>query len=133
MEKLLGAPVTSESMANPRKNLDLNEELAQELEEIFDSFEKCIELRAKYMHFSLQFDGDNPKDLPDWKIFPNPPKPSYPVPRDADGNEIPPPPPEVFDFQKCEIPGRIDENIEFRLDKFGIYQFYSTQGKFLIN
>jgi hypothetical protein len=109
MERLVGAPVSSESMANPKKIQ--NDLLAQELEQIFSSFEKSIELRAKYMHLSMQFPGDNPKDLDSWQILPLPPKPSYPPQLDAQGNELPPPPKEEFEFKKYEIPGIGSEDV----------------------
>ena len=44
-------------------------ELGQELKHIFESLEKCISLREKYMADSLQCLGDNPKDLDEWEIY----------------------------------------------------------------
>jgi AMP deaminase len=46
-------------------------ELGQELKHIFESLEKCIFLREKYLSDSLQCLGDNPKDLDEWEIYRN--------------------------------------------------------------
>jgi AMP deaminase len=39
-----------------------------------------MDLRDKYMEYSAQRLFDNPKDQEDWKIYPEPPQPSWPLP-----------------------------------------------------
>lgn len=53
---VLGAPATSESMANPRQQ-SLENGLAKELQDIFAALERCIEIRSSYMHASRQCPG----------------------------------------------------------------------------
>ena len=53
---VLGAPATSEAMANPRQQ-SLENGLAKELQDIFAALERCIELRSAYMHASRQCPG----------------------------------------------------------------------------
>ncbi|KAJ3300217.1 AMP deaminase, partial [Kappamyces sp. JEL0829] len=103
LANVVGAPVTSESMANPKRH-SLDNGLAKELQDIFAALEQCIELRSAYMHASLQCPGDNPKDSADWDIYPAPPKPSYPVAVDAQGNDIKESP-EEFNMDDVYIPG----------------------------
>jgi AMP deaminase len=80
-----------------------DDELSEELQGIFTSMQKCLLLRKKYMEMSLQCPGDNPKDSDSWKIYPAPPKPSYP-PQKGVKIEIEPEN-EEFVFEKAEIPG----------------------------
>jgi hypothetical protein len=50
-------PVTSEGAAKFRQpTLDVDD-IGDELLEIFKNIEKCIELRAEYMHASMQCPG----------------------------------------------------------------------------
>jgi AMP deaminase len=126
LAEVVGAPVSSEHMAN-YKGDPQDSELATELQEIFASLEQCIELRSKYLHESLQCPGDNPKDSDDWQIYPEPPKPSYPVALDEFGKEIPPSPPEEFEFSTCTIPG--PDVLEYRTNLDGVYQIYQPDSQ----
>ena len=58
---------------------------------------------------SFPFIGDNPKDSPQWDIYPHPPKPSYPVEVDEKGEEVKPFV-EEFSMNEVFIPG-LDENV----------------------
>jgi AMP deaminase len=52
-----------------------------ELSAIFQSIQKVLDIRHKYIRLSLQRDGDNPKDDPSWQIYPPPPEPAWTDPR----------------------------------------------------
>ncbi|KAJ8331519.1 AMP deaminase [Batrachochytrium dendrobatidis] len=82
MAEVVGTAVTSEGVAKYSRQEVGDLELSQELEEMFQTLEKCVQMRAKYMEASYQCFGDNPKDSPDWEIYPPPPKPSYWPPQD---------------------------------------------------
>ncbi|KAL9005730.1 MAG: hypothetical protein Q9188_001487 [Gyalolechia gomerana] len=48
-----------------------------ELREMSSMIQRVLNLRHKYIALSLQRPGDNPKDHPDWKVYPQPPKPVW--------------------------------------------------------
>ena len=48
-----------------------------ELQEMSAMIQQVLNLRKKYVSLSLQHPGDNPKDHPDWKVYPEPPKPVW--------------------------------------------------------
>ncbi|CAI4048045.1 hypothetical protein N7582_004280 [Saccharomyces uvarum] len=78
---------------------------SSELIDLYSKVAECRDLRAKYQTLSVQNDDQNPKNKPDWVVYPPPPKPSY----NSDTKTVVPvankPDAEVFDFAKCEIPG----------------------------
>ncbi|KAJ3171651.1 AMP deaminase [Geranomyces variabilis] len=121
-----GAPVTSEIVAKYSKAEDVNdEELSGELQNIFDSLQKCLSLRKRYMMASFQCSGDNPKDDDDYEIYPPPPPPSYPPPKGAPVDFVPEPrKPEEFDFAKCKIP--TSDSRTFKLQGDGVYHVYDN-------
>ncbi|KAK9640893.1 AMP deaminase, variant 2 [Aspergillus fumigatus] len=55
--------------------------VASELNVIYRKIRGLLERRAEYIRLSSQGPGDNPKDRPDWRIYPPPPEPAW----DADG------------------------------------------------
>ncbi|KAJ3162014.1 AMP deaminase [Geranomyces michiganensis] len=123
-----GAPVTSEIVAKYSKAEDVNdEELSGELQNIFDTLQKCLGLRKRYMMASFQCAGDNPKDDDDWEIYPPPPPPSYPPPKGAPVDFVPEQPrkPEEFDFAKCRIPTA--DSRAFKLQGDGVYHVYDNE------
>ncbi|CCF57558.1 hypothetical protein KAFR_0C05670 [Kazachstania africana CBS 2517] len=89
-----------------------SEDPSPELIDLYSKVQECRDLRTKYQTLSVQNDNQNPKNKPDWKVYPYPPKPSY----NADTKTVVPvfnkPDVEVFDFNQCEIPG-IDEEWDF--------------------
>ncbi|CAG8723270.1 15006_t:CDS:10, partial [Racocetra persica] len=107
----------------------IDENVQVELEAIYTDFQKCLELRDKYMKLSLQRLGDNPKDKESWVIYPQPPKPTWEKPQSqyeshkqykekkAVGED--------FKFDECNIPEEHD--FLYALDKHGVYQVYETQ------
>lgn len=48
-----------------------------ELNAIYTNIQKTLDKRHKYIRLSLQQDGDNPKDEPNWNIYPAPPEPAW--------------------------------------------------------
>ncbi|KAG6915896.1 hypothetical protein DXG01_009363 [Tephrocybe rancida] len=112
---------------------------------LFQSFQKCLDIRDKYMAKSLQRLGDNPKDYdghqpsidkdlhrtsapPDepWKIYPPPPPPHWHwTDRDkvqsVDGTMTS----TEFRFEDCEIPG--SHPWTFRIDDQGVFQVYDDK------
>jgi AMP deaminase len=106
--------------------LILDDQLSEELQTIFATWTKCIQLRHKYMDQSLQSPGDNPKDSLDWTVYPKPPPPSY-IPKKGDKffHEGPPPKPEsdLFDLNDLSIPEKGDEHV-YRLDSDGVYRVF---------
>lgn len=53
--------------------------ITAELRELYKTFQTCLDLREKYMFKSRQRFVDNPKNQPDWEIYPPPPPPSWPL------------------------------------------------------
>ncbi|TPX63802.1 AMP deaminase [Spizellomyces sp. 'palustris'] len=129
MAEYAGAPVTSEVVAKYSKAEIKDKELSDELQTIFESLQKCLQLRKRYMMGSYQCAGDNPKDADDWEVYPPPPPPSYPPPDEVDTTTfVPeaPPPQEEFDISKCRIPE--PDSRHFKLRDDGVFQIYSSQG-----
>lgn len=70
-----GAGVGLGSGAGGFANSDAH--ITSELASIYTNIQKVIDIRHKYIRLSLQEDGDNPKDDPNWSIYPPPPEPSW--------------------------------------------------------
>ncbi|KAJ3030264.1 UNVERIFIED_CONTAM: AMP deaminase [Siphonaria sp. JEL0065] len=127
MANVTGTAVTSESVAqfskaNPADPRD--DELSEELQGIFQNLKKCLELRKKYMHLSLQCPGDNPKDLDDWEVYPPHVKTSsYDNPTDKE--EIAKA--HTFVLEECKIPGKEDRNRVYGINAEGTYQIYENE------
>lgn len=51
--------------------------ITSELSTIYSNIQKILDIRHKYIRLSLQQDGDNPKDDPNWNIYPPPPEPAW--------------------------------------------------------
>ncbi|KJY00909.1 amp deaminase like protein [Zymoseptoria brevis] len=118
-----------------------------ELHAIYSNIQKILDLRHKYMRLSLQGPADNPRDEPEWNIYPPPPNPVWyenkkrQTELDEDGNEktpstsqtLPKKPArkmgqdigEDFDFEEC-LPVPEKGEMTFRLEKGGVYQVYET-------
>ena len=52
-------------------------EISPELSDICMNIKRVLDIRHRYIGLSLQGFGDNPKDAPDWKIYPPPPNPIW--------------------------------------------------------
>ena len=127
MYKLANEPVQSKENGRPQtplsyKKTGLNEH-DPELERIFSQIHHCIQLRQKYLRYSAQISGENPRDKDSWVVYPPIPRPSWPVkePQETDPAEEP------FDFAKCTIPGEDDMNFDLDEDT-GIF-YVSSHGE----
>ncbi|RKF55091.1 AMP deaminase [Golovinomyces cichoracearum] len=60
-----------------KENTPDNTSITSELAEIYIKIQKVLDLRRKYIQLSLQQDGDNPRDDPNWKIYPPPDEPVW--------------------------------------------------------
>jgi len=140
MGENLGIPVSHETAAKFDVSDDSDDggmfgrltpddQLSEELQSIFATWTKCIQLRHKYMDQSLQSPGDNPKDSPDWTIYPKPPPPSY-IPKKGDNlfHEGPARKPEadIFDLNDCSIP-EIGDDYVYKLDSDGVYRVFQYE------
>lgn len=56
---------------------DNDAHITSELSSIYTNIQKILDIRHKYIRLSLQEDGDNPKDEPNWNIYPPPPEPAW--------------------------------------------------------
>ncbi|KAI9346466.1 hypothetical protein BDR26DRAFT_855628 [Obelidium mucronatum] len=128
MANVTGTAVTSESVAhfskaNPADPRD--DELSEELQGIFESLKKCLDLRKKYMHLSLQCPGDNPKDLDDWDVYPPHVKTSSYDASATDKEQLAKA--HVFVFEECKIPGPEDKKRVYGINAEGTYQIYANE------
>ena len=126
----LGLPLTTENEALE------DDVLVPELLGIYASLRKCIELRHRYLRQSLQQEGDNPKDLSTWEIYPPQPPPAW-QPISADGILQPyvkPAPEDIpghnFDLARCQIPE--SDALNYDMDSQGVYQVLDAQGQRLV-
>ncbi|KAG0317864.1 AMP deaminase [Dissophora globulifera] len=75
-----------------KPNFTPTDDVTQELRELYTDFQKCIDLRNKYMKISCQRFGDNPSDSDDWDIYPPPPhlaaSPTDRRGRHSDGSDV---------------------------------------------
>ncbi|GKZ27905.1 AMP deaminase, partial [Aspergillus brasiliensis] len=110
--------------------------VTSELSVICRKMKSLLDRRTKYIQLSLQGPEDNPKDYPDWEIYPPPPEPAWDNERDigrsADsprtdpkrrkmGQDIG----EDFDMAHClPLPG--ESRWVFRLDENSVYQVYEN-------
>jgi AMP deaminase len=56
---------------------DNDAQITSELSTIYSNIQKILDIRHKYVRLSLQMNGDNPKDEPNWNIYPPPPEPAW--------------------------------------------------------
>ncbi|TKA66059.1 hypothetical protein B0A55_09915 [Friedmanniomyces simplex] len=118
-----------------------------ELHAIYSNIQKILDLRHKYMRLSLQGPLDNPKDEPDWNIYPSMPAPVWQENKERPGggegengesskSPTQPSPPrrprkmgqdigEDFVLEDC-LPVPEDADMTFQLDSSGVYQVYNT-------
>jgi AMP deaminase len=57
--------------------MDADPQINAELSAIFKNIQKVVDTRHKYIRLSLQEDSDNPKNDPNWNIYPAPPEPAW--------------------------------------------------------
>jgi len=68
---------------------DTDPHITAELSAISAKIQKVRGIRQKYMQLSLQRPGDNPKDSPDWEIYPPPPEPAWVPDKERGDGSIP--------------------------------------------
>ncbi|KAF9116438.1 AMP deaminase [Mortierella sp. AM989] len=110
----------------PKLDFSPEADVTQELRELYTNFQKCLDLREKYMKVSCQRMGDNPSDSDDWVIYP----PSHPPssrPTDHCGHIIDGPGTVGKDFvlKDVPIPGLCD--LYFEMNHTGVFQVYETK------
>lgn len=104
--------------------------IATELTIMYTNVQRCLEIRQKYMALSLQRETDNPKNQPEWKIYPEPPKPVWKddTKEFHDEGTAKRPVKEIgadFRFEECEIPGACDS--VYAIDNQGVYLVYANK------
>lgn len=115
---------------DPRLDNAIPEEYpSEELVEFYQNVKTCLDLRHKYLNLSLQTPQlVDPRNQPEWKIYPLPPKPTYKsknrfnqiVNTAATGEEEE----ETFEFSKCIIPNIVESEFFFKLNKEGVYEVF---------
>ncbi|KAF9139234.1 AMP deaminase [Mortierella sp. GBA39] len=103
-------------------------QITEELRILYTNFQKCLELRDKYMKVSAQRIGDNPSDSDDWAIYPPPPVPSWPLPKPEEVGRVTDGPGSIgsdFVREEVPIPGLCDQF--FEMDDTGVYQVYASK------
>lgn len=101
----------------------LNNQITEELRMLYTNFQKCLDLRDKYMKVSAQRIGDNPSDSDEWTIYPPPPVPSWPPPKPEDVGRVSGGPDSIgSDFVREEVPIPGLCNQFFEMDDTGVYQ-----------
>ena len=80
--RLPAIPLSSATNDTPKNvKADYKDEaITAELRELYKTFQTCLDLREKYMTRSKQRFEDDPKNKEGWEIYPEPPKPSWPLP-----------------------------------------------------
>ena len=63
--------------SGPQGFADSDAHITSELAAIYTNIQKVLDIRHKYMRLSLQGEGDNPKDDPNWNVYPSPPEPAW--------------------------------------------------------
>lgn len=106
----------------------LLEDPSPELVELYTRIAECRALRVKYQQISVQVESQNPKNRPEWKIYPPPPKPSYHTETKTVVPVVNKPDAEVFDVDFVEIPGE-DTNYDFDLNSDDAYYVHRKDDK----
>ncbi|KAH6608356.1 amp deaminase [Trichoderma cornu-damae] len=102
------AAEASRGISNPNF-LDPQPQVTAELSSISKSIQDIIELRRKYMTLSLQRPGDDPRDSPDWGIYP---------PGDKVGGDV-----DMDHFMP--LPSN-DDSMSFKLSDVGVYEVFGN-------
>ncbi|CDK24620.1 unnamed protein product [Kuraishia capsulata CBS 1993] len=100
-----------------------------ELIKMYKNVETCLDIRDKYQAISLQRFNDNPKNRPDWNIYPPPPPPAWKstsYSKEFDMEGLRRRPKVEFDISECDIPG-VDETVNFQLDSNDVYQIVDSE------
>ncbi|KAG0264199.1 AMP deaminase [Mortierella polycephala] len=121
LEKDAGVLDEEKNEEKTKPSFTPTDEITQELRTLYTNFQKCIDLRAKYMEVSYQRVGDNPSDVDNWASYPE----SQPSSEDGDGEYRPETVGMDFVLEDVVIPGACDQ--VFEMDDIGVYQVYRTK------
>ncbi|KAE8348578.1 hypothetical protein BDV28DRAFT_152693 [Aspergillus coremiiformis] len=111
--------------------------IASELNVICRKVLGLLDRRLNYMQLSSQGPGDNPKDRPEWKVYPPPPEPAWEgdneIGKPSDTSRLEQPKKrkmgqdigEDFDMAEC-LPLPEKSDWLFRLDGNSVYQVYES-------
>lgn len=101
--------------------------IAAELGVMYNKVQSCIDKRRKYQRLSFQCPGDNPKDEPSWKIYPEPPRPVWnPETKEFEGQDHSRGYRSAeFKLEECEIPGKSE--MVFKADENEVFQVYENE------
>ena len=105
------------------------EDPSPELIDLYAKVAECRAMRAKYQDISLQNDWQNPKNRPDWVVYPPPPKPSYNAATKTVVAVSRIPDSEVFDFDACFVPDEEDSEWDFSLNNDDTYIVHKVGDK----
>lgn len=75
--------------------------IVSELVSIYANIQKILDLRRKYIRLSLQLDGDNPRDEPNWRIYPPPVEPAWYQKSDSKSDFVPKEKTNLSDKSSC--------------------------------
>lgn len=113
--------------------------VTSELNSIYRKIKSLLDRRSKYMKLSLQRPGDDPRNLPGWKIYPPPPEPAWDEGKDYQPGNTGAPSDGVGkkrkmgeeigeDFDMAELmPVPTESSWVYRLDQNSVYQVYETE------
>lgn len=114
--------------------------VSSELSAIYRKIQGLLERRAKYIELSLQRPEDDPRNKPDWNLYPPPPEPAW-----DDGKEYQPGnaggPSDFTEKKKRKMGEDIGEDFDleelmpvpgpsdwsYRLDRNSVYQVYESE------
>ena len=74
------AKTSAEELHSDKEDLEVPTQtsgIPPELSDICANIKQVLDIRHEYIKLSLQGVNDNPKDHPDWKIYPPPPNPTW--------------------------------------------------------
>ncbi|KAJ1914510.1 AMP deaminase [Mycoemilia scoparia] len=93
--------------------------ITPDMAETCASLQKILDMRDKYMSLSLQNEEDNPKNHPDWKIYPPPPDPAWKNFKERSKETR-----HEFNINECEIPKASD--FVYAMDESGVFSVYAN-------
>lgn len=113
--------------------------VTSELNSIYRKIKGLLDRRSRYMGLSLQRPGDDPRDQPDWEIYPPPPEPAWDEGKEYQPGNVGGPSDLVGkkrkmgqdigeDFDMAElmpVPG--ESPWTYRLDRSSVYQVYQSE------
>lgn len=122
-----------ETFNKPGEDEEEDPAIATELGSMYFKVQTCLDKRHKYQRVSLQRDSDNPKNDPQWKIYPPPPKPAWKDSKEFEsehdgytrsskeyGQDVG----HDFHIEECHIP--VQDEMVYHLDENSVYQVYEN-------